>query len=58
MREKNGIFEADPVMTLGSNILSSMVKANGILEVDEEVEGIEEGEWVEVVLYRPIGETK
>jgi len=52
-------YLAEPVSTSGSGILSSMVKANAIIEVSEESEGIEEGEEVEAWLFRPIeGETR
>jgi molybdenum cofactor synthesis domain-containing protein len=50
--EKN--YLAEPISTSGSGILSSIVKANGIIEIPEESEGIEEGEEVEAYLFRPI----
>jgi len=45
---------AEPIRSSGSGILTSMVKANGMLIVPEEKEGYEEGEVVEVVLIRDI----
>ncbi len=51
---RNGI--ASPVRTSGSGILTSMVKANGIVVVPEEKEGFEEGELVEVTLIRDLVE--
>jgi molybdopterin molybdotransferase len=47
-------YLAEPISTSGSGILSSIVKANGIIEIPEESEGIEEGEEVEAYLFRPI----
>ncbi len=47
---------AEPLMTSGSGILTSMIKANGILVVPEEVEGYEEGDEVDIVLIRDITE--
>ena len=52
--KKDGEYRADPVMTLGSGILSSMARANGILEVPEEREGYEAGESVAVTVYRSL----
>ncbi len=40
-----------PLMTSGSGILSSMVKANGFVVVDEREEGFSEGDEVEVILF-------
>jgi len=45
---------ADPVRTSGAGILSSLVQANGFIIVPEHVEGYEEGELVEVELFRPV----
>ncbi|ADB57712.1 molybdopterin molybdotransferase MoeA [Archaeoglobus profundus] len=45
---------AEPLMTSGSGILTSMVRANGIVVVPEEKEGFEEGEEVNVVLVRDL----
>ena len=47
---KNGELVAYPVRTSGSGILSSLVKAHGIIEVPEEREGIEKGEEAEIRL--------
>jgi molybdopterin molybdotransferase len=38
----------------GAGILSSLVKANGFIIVPENVEGYEEGETVEVELFRAV----
>ena len=52
--ESGGNLFADPVRTSGAGILSSLVQANGFLIVPEHVEGHEEGETVEVELFRPV----
>ncbi len=51
---KDGL--AEPFMTSGSGILSSMIKANGVVVVPEEKEGFEEGEEVDVILVRDLVE--
>jgi len=45
---------AEPVSISGAGILSSLVKSNGFIIVPENVEGYEEGESVEVELFRPV----
>lgn len=45
---------AEPLMTSGSGILTSTIKANGIVVIPECKEGFEEGEVVDVVLIRDI----
>jgi len=52
--ESGGTLFADPVRTSGAGILSSLVQANGFLIVPERVEGYEEGQMVEVELFRPV----
>ncbi len=47
-------LEADPVAVHGSTMISSMVKANGILEVPENIEGYEARDKVDVTLIKPI----
>jgi len=54
IRKENNKFIAEPVRISGSGIMSSMVKANAIIIVEEEKEGIEKGEEAEAVLIRPI----
>ncbi len=49
-------YVADLVRTRGAGIISSMVKANGLVIIPEEKEGIEEGEEVEVILLRTLEE--
>lgn len=45
---------AEPVRTSGAGILSSLVQANGFIIIPENVEGYEEGQLVEVELFRPL----
>jgi len=49
---KDGLV-AEPVRTSGAGILSSLVQANGLIIVPENVEGYEEGAMVDVELFRP-----
>ncbi|MDD4161121.1 MAG: molybdopterin molybdotransferase MoeA [Methanothrix sp.] len=46
---KNG--EAEPIMISGAGILSSVAKADGFVLVPENLEGMEAGETVEVMLF-------
>jgi molybdopterin molybdotransferase len=46
-------YNVEPVRTSGAGILSSLVQANGFIIVPENVEGYEEGQLVEVELFRP-----
>ena len=50
--DKDGLI-AEPVRTSGAGILSSLVQANGLIIVPENVEGYEEGAVVDVELFRP-----
>ena len=52
--EREGDVYAEPVRTSGAGILSSLVQANGFIIVPEHVEGYEEGQTVEVELFRPL----
>jgi molybdenum cofactor synthesis domain-containing protein len=54
-RTPNG-FTVEPVRVRGASVISSMVRANGILEIKEEKEGVEAGEEVEVALFRRLEE--
>lgn len=45
----NGL-EVEPLMLTGSGLLSTLTKANGLLIIDEEIEGFDEGEEVEILL--------
>jgi molybdopterin molybdotransferase len=50
----DGEYVAEPIRSTGSGLLSSMTKANGLIVIPEEKEGIEAEEEVRVVLFRPI----
>ncbi|MEM2391467.1 MAG: hypothetical protein QW819_05605, partial [Candidatus Korarchaeota archaeon] len=50
-RRNNTIF-AEPIAITGSGILSSIVLGDGIVIVPEDLEGIEEGTTVNVILLR------
>jgi len=52
-RDKDA-YIAEPLRLTGSGILSSMTKANGILVVNEHLEGYDEGDEVEVTVIQPI----
>jgi molybdopterin molybdotransferase len=52
IEERDGGWIAHPLRVAGSGILSSVSKADGFILIPEEVERIEEGTEVEVVLYR------
>ncbi|MEM2542520.1 MAG: molybdopterin molybdotransferase MoeA [Candidatus Korarchaeum sp.] len=49
---ENGEYKAVPVRIGGAGIVSSLVRADGFLVIPEEVEGYEEGAYVDVVVYR------
>lgn len=53
----DGKIVATP-MERGAAAVMSMVKADGIVDLDRNTEGIEAGETVEVELYRPLEEIK
>jgi molybdenum cofactor synthesis domain-containing protein len=52
--EHEGGLNAEPVSVSGAGIFSSLVKSNGLIIVPENVEGYEEGQEVEVELFRPV----
>ena len=54
VREDEGATYVEPVSVSGAGILSSLVRSNGFIIVPENVEGYEEGELVEVELFRPL----
>jgi molybdenum cofactor synthesis domain-containing protein len=54
VRDHEGTPYAEPVSLSGAGILSSLVKSNGFIIVPENVEGYEEGEVVDVELFRPV----
>ena len=56
--QKKGEFFAEPVRIKGAGFLSTMTKANGYVEIPENREGLNEGEFVTVHLFDRIEETK
>jgi molybdenum cofactor synthesis domain-containing protein len=52
LEEKNGQYYAYPIRASGSGILSSIVKADGLIEIPENLEGYEEGEILPIILLR------
>jgi molybdopterin molybdotransferase len=52
--ERQGTVYVEPVSVSGAGIISSLVRANGFVIVPEKVEGYEEGEVVDVELFRPV----
>ncbi|MEM1658670.1 MAG: molybdopterin molybdotransferase MoeA [Candidatus Jordarchaeales archaeon] len=51
LEEGEGGIVAVPLRTAGSGVLSSMTRADGVVEIPEDVEGLEEGEKVRVKLF-------
>lgn len=49
--EEGGELYAEPLMVGGSGSLASLLRGNGFVVVPEELEGFDEGEEVEVLLY-------
>ncbi len=43
-------WEAVPVLGK-SGLISTMVRADGLIRIDQNCEGLEKGEWVEVLLF-------
>jgi molybdopterin molybdotransferase len=43
-------WEAAPILGK-SGLISTMVRADGIIQIDQNCEGLEKGEWVEVMLF-------
>jgi molybdopterin molybdotransferase len=54
VREEGGCTYAEPVSVSGAGILSSLVRSNGFIIIPENVEGYEEGDLVDVELFRPV----
>ncbi|MCX8170057.1 MAG: molybdopterin molybdotransferase MoeA, partial [Candidatus Methanomethyliaceae archaeon] len=52
LRRINGKLIADPIMITGAGLLSSITKADGLIIIKEDLEGLEEGEEVEVELIK------
>jgi len=58
VREVDGEYVADPITTTGSGLLSSLTKANGMVIIPEDLEGIEAGDEVSVTMFRPVERSK
>lgn len=54
VRKVDDGYVAEPIRTSGSSIISSLVRANGIVQIPERKEGVEKDESVEVELLRPV----
>ena len=54
VKRRGDEYVFEPLRTSGSGIISSMVRANGMVTIPENKEGIEEGEIVEVMLMKPV----
>jgi molybdopterin molybdotransferase len=54
--KRGGGYVFEPLRATGSGVISSMVRANGMLIIPEKKEGVEEGEKVEIVLLRQVEE--
>ena len=52
LEKRNGTWIAHPLRITGSSLLSSMSRADGFILVPEDIERLEEGMEVEVVLYQ------
>jgi len=52
LTKREGGFFAEPIAITGSGLLSSLTKADGLVIITEDLEGIEEGSEVEVELLR------
>jgi molybdopterin molybdotransferase len=52
VRELDGEYVAEPIKIAGAGVLSSIVKANGLLVIPEDREGFERGEKVEIIVLR------
>ena len=54
VEKREGVFYAEPLRLTGSGVLSSVVRANGIVIIPEHRDGFDEGEEVDVQLIRPV----
>jgi len=55
-RGADGEVLIEPLRVTGSGILSTLTRGNGLLVISEELEGLDEGSEVEVILLSPIFE--
>jgi len=54
LRKYENSLTADPIMVSGSGIVSSMSRADGLLIIPEDKEGVEEGDEEEIILLRTL----
>ena len=54
VKKVDDLYFAEPLRTSGSGVISSMIRANGLVVLSEEKEGLEKGEEVQVTLLRPL----
>jgi len=54
IKKRDEGFVAEPMRTSGAGIISSLVRANGMVTIPEWKEGLEQGEEVDVELLRPL----
>jgi molybdopterin molybdotransferase len=54
LEKKGEVLYAAPIAITGSGLLSSVTKADGLVVVGEELEGLEEGEIVDVELLKEL----
>jgi molybdopterin biosynthesis enzyme len=52
LSRRRNVLIATPIALTGSGLLSSITKADGMVVIPESLEGIEEGEEVEVELFK------
>ncbi len=50
LQQVDGIWEAAPILGK-SGLISTMVRADGLIRIDQDCEGLEKGEWVEVLPF-------
>ena len=50
----DGKYYVEPLRLTGSGVLSTLIKGNGILVIPDDIEGLDEGELVEVILVNPV----
>jgi len=54
LRKSETGFEAEPIRAFGAGILTSLTAADGMVVIPEDKEGVEKGEEVTVLLFRPV----
>ncbi len=50
----DGVFIAEPLRLTGSGLLSTLTNGDGLVVVDEDLEGYDEGDKVNVLLLKPV----